>query len=307
MWDDQWGGDHSNGAAVNALFGLAEYPPLQPIAVKNRFQILTDKSDEEDSVPSAESVMVNGLGYINETPCQKQCCGRNVAAWTSPEAMARGREQDQKGGSGEKQRSETTTPKVAGRISSWEARILECRKEEERMATRRKKKEDLRGTPAQAQKTLLGLFENPNEINHLPTEEKWVQIDIVVDSGAAESVAPESMAPWVPVVPSAGSKRGQTYMSASGDDLVNKGEQKIPVTTEEGAEMNCTFQITDVNRALCSVAKMCDKGNRVVFEAGGGYVEDIEGRKTVFRRENNVYVMSLHTLQPPSTSFQGQR
>ena len=38
-----------------------------------------------------------------------------------------------------------------------------------------------------------GLFDNPKELNGLGDAEKWVRLDVVVDSGASESVAPTSM------------------------------------------------------------------------------------------------------------------
>ena len=48
-----------------------------------------------------------------------------------------------------------------------------------------------------------------------------MKIEAVMDSGAAESVAPADMAPWVPISESAGSRRGQTYMSACGEKFHN--------------------------------------------------------------------------------------
>ena len=149
-----------------------------------------------------------------------------------------------------------------------------------------------------------GLFLEPVQLNQISQEPRWVKLDVVVDSGAAESVAPTSMAPWVPVSPSEGSKNGIAYTSASGDKLQNQGEQTVEVLTEEGVAGKATFQIVDVNRALCSVAKMCDKGNTVVFDADGGYVQNAQGHISYFRRENNVYVMSIYTLEPGTAGNQ---
>ena len=42
-----------------------------------------------------------------------------------------------------------------------------------------------------------------------------MKIEAVMNSGAAKSGAPADMARWVPISESAGSRRGQTYMSAS--------------------------------------------------------------------------------------------
>ena len=90
---------------------------------------------------------------------------------------------------------------------------------------------------------------------------EWVKVASVVDSGAAENVASRETAPNVRIMPSAGSRRGQKYITAKGDVMVNEGEQSLKVMTEEGATTDITFQITDVRRPLCSVVKICDRGN----------------------------------------------
>ena len=146
---------------------------------------------------------------------------------------------------------------------------------------------------------VMALFSPEPEINHLKQGPRWVKLETVVDSGAAESVAPVGMAPWVPRQESEGSKRGPTYLSASGDKLPNMGEKKFDMVTPEGHWAQATFQVAEVTRPLCSVSKMCDKGNRVVFELGGGYVEHLKsGMRTKFTRQNNVYVMDMYVQDP---------
>ena len=123
----------------------------------------------------------------------------------------------------------------------------------------------------------------------------------MVDSGAAESVAPPSMAPWVQTKESVGSKRGQVYLSASGNKLPNLGEKIMDVITEEGPPAKATYQIANVTRALCAVSRMCDQGNTVIFEKQGGYILDPHGNTTTFRRENNVYLLDTYALEPDSS------
>ena len=119
-----------------------------------------------------------------------------------------------------------------------------------------------------------------------------------IPSGAAESVAPVALAPWVSVKESAGSRAGRKYVSASGEVLNNLGEKNIEVVTNEGLPATTTFQIADVTRPLCSIARVCDKGNQVVFTAEGGYVENAQGNRSYFERKNNIYTMSLHAYDP---------
>ena len=53
----------------------------------------------------------------------------------------------------------------------------------------------------------------------------WVRIRTVMDSGAADSVAPPTLAPHVNISESNGSRRGQCYVSASGNRLSNMGKR----------------------------------------------------------------------------------
>ena len=54
------------------------------------------------------------------------------------------------------------------------------------------------------------------------------------------------------------------------------------------------MQVTDVNRALMSVARICDAGKTVMFKSDGGIIRNnTSGEETRFRRENNVYRMTV--------------
>ena len=48
--------------------------------------------------------------------------------------------------------------------------------------------------------------------------------------------------------------------------------------------------------SVCS--KICDQGNRVVFDGQGGFIENKSGIRTSFKRENNVYVLEMHAKKP---------
>ena len=52
------------------------------------------------------------------------------------------------------------------------------------------------------------------------------------------------------------------------------------------------MQITDINKSLMSVSRICDTGHRVIFDSQGGCIEHIEtGQQTKFEREGGVYVL----------------
>ena len=76
--------------------------------------------------------------------------------------------------------------------------------------------------------------------------------------------------------------------------MPNCGRKVVQVVTNEGQRKSMNMQITHVNRALMSVAKICDAGHTVVFKPNGGFIRNNKtGEETKFRRENNVYRMTV--------------
>jgi len=128
-----------------------------------------------------------------------------------------------------------------------------------------------------------------------PDSEGWVKVKGVMDSGASESVAPPTMCPHYPVVPSAGSMSGQKYLSAGEELIDNLGEQTLEIMTEDGGEGRARYQVAEVSRPLNAVSEICDAGGdagqMVVFTKWGGEIYNMEsGRRTAFGREDGVYV-----------------
>ena len=133
------------------------------------------------------------------------------------------------------------------------------------------------------------------------------RVRAIVDSGASNSVASGSLAPEVLVVPSEGSKRGQTYAGAAkgGKPLHNEGEKVIQALTSQGRQVTTTWQVVEVNRPLMSVHQICERGNVVVFGESGGYILSLaDGTTTHFGVEDNVYVLEL-MMPPTANSNQG--
>ena len=109
-------------------------------------------------------------------------------------------------------------------------------------------------------------------------------IEITVDSGASENVMLKHMAPGTPVEHSEEQDKGTLYVAANGDLMPNRGKKNVPILMKEGQQRKINMQITDVNRALPSVAKVCDAGHTVTFTSKGGTIHNLE---TV--RDRNVY------------------
>ena len=127
--------------------------------------------------------------------------------------------------------------------------------------------------------------------------------ECVIDSGAADNVAPPSIGRGYNVVESEGSRRGQYYLTADGNRLPNQGQKRILAESGEGNVFNMNFQIAGVTRPLMSVGKVCDRGNIVTFDSTGGYITNAaSGMATRFERKNGVYVLTTWARVPSSGS-----
>ena len=112
------------------------------------------------------------------------------------------------------------------------------------------------------------------------------------DSGAGDTVGPESEFPEYPTEPSPGSRRGLHYVAAGGAKLRNKGQKRVLIITAEKQLRWVTIQMADVNKTLCSVSKNNDHGFKVVYDKSESYMQDVKTKeKTNLRRQRGVFVL----------------
>ena len=123
----------------------------------------------------------------------------------------------------------------------------------------------------------------------------WNRVSAIMDSGSAECVALETIARNIPFMETETSRQGQTYHTADGGVIKNKGEKTVTMYSEDGDQFRAGYQITDVTRPLNSISRVCDQGNNVLFTKTGG-------RYTWFPREQGVYV--LHSWVDESFPWQ---
>ena len=136
--------------------------------------------------------------------------------------------------------------------------------------------------------------------------DEYLRFRSVMDSGAADHVSNRATVPHVGIRPSAGSRAGRHFTTATGGEVPNEGEQELDIVTEEGGTSSMVFQITDVKKPLCSVSKICDRGNRVVFGRSGGVIHDLRtNHLTPFSRTGRIYTMDFYVRKPvnPDTGF----
>ena len=98
---------------------------------------------------------------------------------------------------------------------------------------------------------------------------------IGVDSGAADTVCPKEFAPQCEVVETSASKNGKYYLAANDSRIAIYGRTHLKGLTDDWNNFELKAEVADVKRPLVSVSKMCEAGNRVVFDPAGSYVENI--------------------------------
>ena len=120
----------------------------------------------------------------------------------------------------------------------------------------------------------------------------WRRLSPTMDSGSAECVAPQDIAKSIPLMETEASRQGQTYHTADGGVIKNKGDKTVMMYSETGDQYRARHQITDVTRPLNSFSRVCDQGNNVLFTQTGGWIINHEtGRYTWFPQEHRVYVV----------------
>ena len=146
----------------------------------------------------------------------------------------------------------------------------------------------------------LTVFEGDPEIQHMGEGEMvWVKVKSVMDTGAAESVAPSTLACHLPIHETQASRRGAEFQTAGGGKIVNQGERIIPSCTDSWQPVEMKYSVVDVIRPLNAVSQICDRGNEVTFTKDGGYIWNAQTNNVIhFPREKNVYVLETWTQMP---------
>jgi hypothetical protein len=129
---------------------------------------------------------------------------------------------------------------------------------------------------------------------------KYVRLTCTSDSGAGESVLPQS---WFPEVPAQRSEEANTtYVAANGTAIPNQGKKTLDGVNANGARVRMEWQLANVTKPLASIGKLTSKGHRVIFddaEEGGGYiVHKPTNTKTPIRKKNGTYEFDIWVKIP---------
>ena len=114
-------------------------------------------------------------------------------------------------------------------------------------------------------------------VNHV-TDSGWKRVSAIMDTGSTECVALETIARNIPLVETFASRQGQTYHSADGGVVKNKGEKTVTMYSEDGDQFHARHQIS--GKQMCCSRRL-----------GGWIINHETGRYTWFPREHGVYVL----------------
>ncbi len=84
-----------------------------------------------------------------------------------------------------------------------------------------------------------------------------------MDSGAVDHVFPETCLVGIPLKESPLSRLGKGCVSATSEEIPNRGQKQLVVKTREGHCRGMVIRIAPVRKLLLSAAKMNEAGNDV--------------------------------------------
>jgi len=123
---------------------------------------------------------------------------------------------------------------------------------------------------------------------------EWEEIEMAVDSGASESVVNEEQLSGVETLEGKAKKMGVQYEVADGTLIPNLGEKKYIAVSDTGVARHMKSQVCEVNKALLSVHRCVQAGNKVVFAASGSYIEDeASGEVMPLQEKGGMYMLRL--------------
>ena len=110
-------------------------------------------------------------------------------------------------------------------------------------------------------------------------------------------MAEDTLSGIIDISESSACKRGVMYEVADGTQIPNLGERKFLGITEDGKAKGVVAQVCAVNKSLMSVSKITGKGNRVVFDDEGNFIENkADGEKTWLHQSGGMYYLKMWGL-----------
>ena len=122
-------------------------------------------------------------------------------------------------------------------------------------------------------------------------ESGWELINIIVDSGACDTVLPSMMLSSIRTESIEASKVGEEYEVANGHAILNEGQKRCIMMTPGSTEpKGIFFQVSDVRKPLMSVGSMAGSGFECLLSKTGGFMRIVDsGEMIPPTRRGNLY------------------
>jgi hypothetical protein len=295
-------GAGKGGGAVRSLCGLREIDRMSFAPVEVCFcQDIEEIGEKEDEAEEEMCELV-----------QQECnllplLIRTDSVSSSSEAEEEETKEAEEESGDEEENKEEQRKTFLEVVKEMAEKKLEEKKNEFKMVTtrrtkrRRRKQEKMKAEKTEKLNLLMTV--TPEHIKSIEAAPEWEEIEMAMDSGATESVVSEEMLTNVETEEGVAMQKGVEYEVADGTRIPNLGEKKVKAVTDAGVERHMTVQVCDVNKALLSVSRVVQAGNRVVFARSGSYVEDEETYERMPLREaGGMYMLKLWVQK----AFRGQ-
>ena len=124
---------------------------------------------------------------------------------------------------------------------------------------------------------------------------------MAVDSGASFTVIGEDM---VKAVTAQNARPDIKYEVADGSHIPHLGEKQFNAFTECVLLRRLSAQVAEVNKALLSVSRIVQAGNRVVFDSDGSYIEHkTSGEWTPLEEKGGIFTLNMWIPREQSSPF----
>ena len=147
---------------------------------------------------------------------------------------------------------------------------------------------------------LGGLKTKPHQLNVLPQSAvTWEKLTLTVDSGASDTVIPQTMLKWVQLMHS--DKVGTEYEVANGEIVYNLGEKRclMRLAETDRDELEIAFQVVeDVHKPLLAGSSIVKQGHAVVFSEKDAHILLTSGKKIPMRHVQGTYELDIWIKNP---------
>ena len=136
---------------------------------------------------------------------------------------------------------------------------------------------------------------HPQVVNAISaTAGEWERIPIKIDSGAIDTVMPTNVANHFKIQETNMSKNGPGFRAANGSPIKHYGQRVLKGYGDQFQTLSMTAQVADVSTTLGSVNQMLRAGNRVHFETGNSYIENVRtGHRTKIEEKRGTFGVGI--------------